>query len=442
MASIINNPFGMYPQFPMCGYNNYDLYKIEIIRFFHSICELKNNIETENKKIFFHLGIGAAAEELFIQQLPCNPKQWIQLFPIHLQNTINKNIPIVIYIVSPNTGMTREYTPEFIKQTEYLDWEYRADEFSFDSRIYKIKVKIFNCPMPSKSDYTERIEFMRKNGLYDEEFYSQVTQTSEDKTFIDTFYDELDNLFNAITTQSGFVTCFSTAVFNNGGELSRRYNDYYLIKEIKELFIDSYKISNKLLAEWVYDTSCFSMYEYHTRTPIQYGQIMDDKQKLNVIDIDDDKLKIIQLSNNVPSESLYDIFLSKCDKVTPKAIKFVRIRIWETIIEIFSQQKIESNLMSYLNNDIMLNYKKYIIYEDEETREKMGLLKDQYIYDICELYAFSKYFKLNIKIYDYYTNEQLAYVVFSETSEDIIIYYNNKHKCFTQTPNLNYSASK
>jgi len=169
---------------------------------------------------------------------------------------------------------------------------------------------------------------------------------------------------------------------------------------------------------------------------------MDEKQKLNVIDIVDDKLKIIQISNNISSESLYEIFLSRFETVKPTALKFIRIRIWETIISIFSQQKIENNLMPYLNNDIMLNYKKYIIYEDEETREKMGLLKDQYIYDICELYAFSKYFKVNIKVYDYYTNEQLAYIVFSEFSEDILIYYNNKHKCFTQTPNLNYSASK
>lgn len=60
-------------------------------------------------------------------------------------------------------------------------------------------------------------------------------QSIEDNIFTNKFYVNLNTLFNKITLNKGFITCFSFAVFNKltkNGNL----NNYIMFGEIKKLF--------------------------------------------------------------------------------------------------------------------------------------------------------------------------------------------------------------
>lgn len=87
-------------------------------------------------------------------------------------------------------------------------------------------------------------------------------QSIEDNIFTNKFYVNLNTLFNNITLNKGFITCFSFAVFNKltkNGNL----NNYVMFEEIKKLFDANMKKTQKLLSEWEYIDDNYTMIPYN-----------------------------------------------------------------------------------------------------------------------------------------------------------------------------------
>lgn len=268
----LNNPYFKYPGFPFSGYVNKTRYNSELNRLYDYINELHTQI---NQNTILHLSFGSAVEEYynnvktsgyFTEGYHNIDFQWQQLFPEHIQRAINENpeFRIINIIISPSKDFETDYIPVFIDKTPELNW-YRYDENNtFMSRTNNIIVKIFNCPMPSNYDYTKIITKLESSGLYrDKTIIDNMIQTLYDKKFIAKFYSNLNDLFNKIYVYNGLVTCFSYAVFNDNTE-KRIYNNYYLFREIKNLFGQNYTNSKRILAEWVYKLGFYNVLIYNS----------------------------------------------------------------------------------------------------------------------------------------------------------------------------------
>jgi len=258
---MLNNPYFCYPGFPCAGMFNLELSNSELIKLHRYILSL---MDTINKKSFLNLCIGTGAEEYFVETHNDIQFQWQQLFPEHLQTRAKQDpsFPIVNIIITPSSFMTRDYTPAFIRHAPEFNW-YSEERNTYRSHSHNIVVKIFNCPMPSKFDYEPVLERIKSAGIItDEEFFRIYDQTEQDKSFINRFYRDLGLLFNIVNGHWGYVTCLSSAVFNSDTSKSK-FKDFYLFKEIINLFPLNHMSSNRLLAEWIYRPLCYTMNIYN-----------------------------------------------------------------------------------------------------------------------------------------------------------------------------------
>lgn len=263
---VLNNPYYIYPGYPFAGYNDIENYNPELIRLNEYINELKSTI---GRKVLVHLTLGTAAEELSKEKRIDVRFQWQQMLPEHIHTLLKNNteMSIIHIVVSPcNFFKDGDYNPLFTKKAPEFEW-YMDEKNTFRSRKYANYVtKIFYCPMPSSYDYSGLIKKMNSEPLiFNKDMIAKIEQTNDDKFFIDMFYYNMHQLFNIVNSYNGYVSCFSYAVFN-ADTIKASFSDYYLFREIKELFMDDYETSNRILAEWVYRVETFVMIIHNTRS--------------------------------------------------------------------------------------------------------------------------------------------------------------------------------
>jgi hypothetical protein len=336
----LNNPYYMYPGYPFSGYFETSHYNSELIRLKNYIVKLHSQI---NSKTILHISFGSAAEEHYNDMKKRNKInfQWQQLFPEHVQRAIyeHSDYKIINLIIGPSKDFNSDYTPVFIEKTPELEWYKDDSDKTFKSRNNdNIIVKIFNCPMPSKCDYTKVIKKLRDSSMYeDETMLDRMVQTPFDKTFISNFYSSLENLFEQINRYYGLITCFSYVVFNDDTE-KRIYNNYYLFQEIKKLFEENYTTSKRVLAEWIYRMGFYSVVIYNTNNR---ENNLISYVKPQTLDIDD--LEYYEL----------DLYTFKIQKIKYKFIeKNKQNSLFESlnIFDVHKIKTIKNKIMDKLND--------------------------------------------------------------------------------------------
>lgn len=431
----LNNPYFPYPRFPLSGYYDLKVYNQNLIILDDYIQELTRKI---NKKVLFHLTIGSAAEELHNELKTDIGFNWQQLLPIHLQNSIKNNLPVYNIIISPSKCFNEDYTPLFVENTPEYRW-YKESHNTFKSAIYNVTIKIFYCPMPSSYNYTKILAKLKKKEIemFSDDYISQFFQNEKDTDFIDQFYNNLKALFLKVNSHSGFVTCFSFAVFNDETSNSI-YRNYYLFKEIKELFTVDYRHNNRLLAEWIYRLGFYNLvihnkddfYDDFGNSGVSFvnpNDINNSNGKIPLLDLSKDKILIknyenpqkiinkILTKNNIDPNSLYtcvysEVLNNNFEKNEEKIISYLKLKTFKTILHTYQKEEIYNYLIyhDYLNNlncnlDLYENY----ITEDgfsvkgQKIRTIIKIPKYGMCYDELELEALSQVVTTQIIVYDH-----------------------------------------
>lgn len=441
---MLNNPYYCYPGFPCAGLFDMELSNREMLRCHQYIVELRATI---NKKTFMNINIGTGAEEYYVEthNLENIKFQWQQLFPEHLQRKAREDpsFPIINIIISPSAMFYRGHIPVFISKTPEFNW-YSEEPNTYRSRSHNIIVKIFNCPLPSKFDYEPVLARIRDSGMMsDGEFIASHIQTEEDKNFINKFYRDLGELFNTVNRYLGFVTCLSSAVFNTETHKAR-YNNYYLFKELTNLFHHNHVISNRLLAEWIYRPLCYTMNIYNhsgenkfftycnieSLRPFITGEasipFLSIRENISIQEIiirDNtrraENKKIVKHHKNKESDkdnySIYDCLINNCliKKLTVEELR------QKVVKEITSNNK-EDDIINYIlgnehmkkirnkidNNKYQIcNYYLKLISSDKpELRSYFEIPEDCSLFDSLEIKYLTNITKIGITVKDTYGN--------------------------------------
>ena len=316
--ATINFPYFWYPNLPFCGYMDTREYNKNLIKLNKFLTNLTRTI---SGPVLFHLTIGAAMEELILSyESYANHKQWRQLFPMHIETAINKNIPVIHYIICPNRTFSSDgefKDPAFIKHTNgvYYWKKEMADNIpSFRSEKYDIVVYIFYtlCPtIDGRNEnqlklYKKKLVHLEKtfNGSTPEQYdYNTYIQTQNDKMFVNNFYRNLHNTLLHINEHNGVITCFSFAVFNHHCDSKFLGINYGMFKELPESMAN---IDNVVLGEWVYGSKNYFVVDNRTRKKISYVE-----NQLLLVE-NDNSLKVY-VAENVDLQYLIDKFINFCN---------------------------------------------------------------------------------------------------------------------------------
>lgn len=273
-AANLNYPYYTYPHINLCEYQNIDRYNTELIRLYKNL----ESLLSKDNEFLFHITIGAAMEEAYDNDIYTSyNNQWTQLFPEHLFRLIINNLntqqqntqqqiykrEIIHYIISPNESFNPDNIkfPRFIRETAFLQWEYNKEKIYFYSKIYPIKVYIFNTMMPT-IDVRNDIILQQLNKIQEKLEYKmnldKYKQSDYDRTFVKQFYMLFNNLFYHLTSINALVSCFSFAVFNEDTDFST-IMDYSMFKSIKKIFT---KFNKFILAEWTFKPDCYTVRLY------------------------------------------------------------------------------------------------------------------------------------------------------------------------------------
>lgn len=207
MVNKLNHPFFIYPRAFMSEYNEYSLYRQEVLRLYEFIenLRLKLNEKCEFKEILIPFIIGSPMEDSLAKSHTTfdNIFQYSQLFPNYINNFISHNenkkfIQIIIVspdnIFSPNTN----HIPFFTLYSLYDFLNTNFNEYTYLDESVQIKVNIFNCPMPCLETRTSLVlkYQLMINGLNFNPFdIKTYEQNNADINFINSFYSSLEKLF-------------------------------------------------------------------------------------------------------------------------------------------------------------------------------------------------------------------------------------------------------
>lgn len=462
----LSNPYYMYPGYPFSGYSNLEHYNKKLTELSLYINELKSSV---NSKILLHLTCGSAGEEVFADNRRDIGFQWQQLFPEHLQKLSKESVLPIVHIIVSNSRFfeNEEYKPLFMNYTKEYKW-YFADKNTIKSEVYDITIKIFNCGMPSECDYSTVLARLRQNRIFDEAHISSLNQTAEDKSFIRKFYSDLGSLFDKVNYFSGFVTCFSWAVFNAETDRAGLRN-FYLFREVKNLFLSDYRHSKRLIAEWVYrigcyvivinndsdiedsDNKCISFVRQNTldnsTQESNILRVLEFGSNITVRTLEKKKKekKPIEIHHNSPN-ILYEYFIKYSDIFKDSTNDNIddQVNQLRYTVEKFIKQRYDKNneIKNYLNihkhfKDKNFQNPKEVYYNyiskngnhqiSKEIKNSMNIPFHGTMYDIYELSALSTICKLNITIF-----EDDKHIVFSSNSNaDYRMYFIYDYKKHT-----------
>ena len=281
----LNFPFYMYPGAPCSGYYDSDIYFENLLKLQQLMDRLAQTI---SKSSILHITIGAPMDEFHVDKPERMQWQWQQLYPYHLDKCYDDGMEINHIIIAPNRAFGKKYIkPHFISQTnDKMQWHDNGSQYVDHNGRYR--VWIFCTPLPNidsrNSAIIARFYKIQMDKMIDIE---KFIQTDEDKTFVNNFYKSMANLFDTVTDNAGFVTCFSFAVFN--AQSDRAFiRDYVMFSEIKHLFDSS---NRRLLAEWFYTEKCYVLSHYGNPDNISYVKPSAEFRDGNQIVFDGTTLK-------------------------------------------------------------------------------------------------------------------------------------------------------
>lgn len=256
MNNELNHPFFIYPRGFMSEYNEYSLYRQEVIRLYNFIGNLSNELDEKYSScdVLIPFIIGSPMEDALAKSHTSfdNIFQYSQLFPNYINKFIsyNKNNKFIqIIIISPDDifSPNSTHTPYFILYSQYNFVNTNFNEYIYSDEFIEIKVNIFNCPLPCVETrtnlvvtYQQIIDTLNPN-TFDITTYKQ-NQT--DINLINSFYSSLDKLFSkSISEQRIKIIINSWVSFKNLDGYSENY----------EMFPNLLKLANKyniIATEW------------------------------------------------------------------------------------------------------------------------------------------------------------------------------------------------
>lgn len=278
----LNHPFFIYPREPVSPYNDYQLYRKEIIRLYEFIVNF--NILLENKsfddtEILINMILGSSMEDSILNSFTkeSNIFQSSQLFPQHIKNFINKDLVkkkkfVQIIIISPDRFFQNEnYFPTFTNFIEINFNKLNLYEFEANLQNTQIKINIFNCPFPSfelRTDLISRYNNIFVDFLKNPRFnINTFSQTIEDKIFINEFYQSIESLFikNNYFQNNLSIIINSWVSFKNLDGFSENYSMFPKLLELSDKyniittewdFVDEL-IFCKIVSEFYIQDKCF-----------------------------------------------------------------------------------------------------------------------------------------------------------------------------------------
>lgn len=191
----------------MSEYNEYTLYRQEVLRLYDFIDNLSNELDEKysSKDILIPFIIGSPMEDALAKSNTSieNIFQYSQLFPNYINNFIshNENKKFVqIIIVSPDNifSSNTNHTPYFTLYSMYDFLNTGFNEYTYFDKFVEIKVNIFNCPMPCIETRTSLVLKYQLiiNELNHNSFgINTYEQNQADINFINDFYSCVDKLF-------------------------------------------------------------------------------------------------------------------------------------------------------------------------------------------------------------------------------------------------------
>jgi hypothetical protein len=305
MEFKLNHPFFIYPRGIMSEYNNYELYKFEVIRLYNFIKNLNIDIikKYNDKEILIPFIIGSPMEDALVKSNTSfdNFFQYKQLFPNYINNFIKKNNKkkfIQLIIISPdNIFSNQTFTPYFTLYESFDFIKINDLEYFYSDEINEIKINIFNCPIPSIE--LRKNLFLRYEQILNTNNYSITSykQTLDDLEFIDKFYIQINKLFSLNNISNIQIIINSWVSFKNLDGYSENYNMFPKILS----FANKYNI---IATEWefideLFLTKIISDYNFQNNNFQNYyiNYIFDDFTDLpeNIIKINFNYKNIFKL---------------------------------------------------------------------------------------------------------------------------------------------------
>ena len=282
----LNNPYASYPRTPFAGYHDYKQYNDDITKLYVLLDRITS---LDDEPILFQLICGAAMEEKFMQHDTSYNMQWQQLFPLHVQQYLTRGGRVIQVIISPNTTFHPDTfeTPNFILNTQdEYEWELVGDRH-FTSNRFKCDIYIFCSMMPhcdlGNARLMTRLEKL-KESCSDSQFnFEDFRQTSNDRQFIVNFYEKLGQVQQHIISNSGYLICFSYAVFAMGTD-NDEIDNFKMFSEIKALFKNT--DSHSMLAEWIFRPNNFVVKKFNSDYEHYLTQSRDHTYSHPVFDIE------------------------------------------------------------------------------------------------------------------------------------------------------------
>lgn len=247
-------PYFTYPYFPCAGYRDQPTYNFELSRLYDTMTHLQK-ILAQTEKAVLHITVGAAMEELYMDNNENIDLQWKQLYPYHLEKLAEDGHNIFHLIISPNKSFNVKHfvEPLFVSKTSDQEWEQCGDRH-YVNKTGNYNVMIFCTMMPSDDlqNNNKVINKLVKDG-YD--MYGTLLQTKDDLEVVDAFYKQFDAMVAA--NGNGITTCFSFAVFRESTIHAMRGKDFKMFKRIKNSFTNE---NTQLLAEWIFVNKNYKVY--------------------------------------------------------------------------------------------------------------------------------------------------------------------------------------
>jgi len=249
---LMNYPFYLYPGAPFSGYHD-PVFLSELKR----LSDYLEKIDCMNEPLLLHLTIGAPMEEVKYGELKY-PFQYRQIYPDHLKETALLGVRVINLMIIPNSN-NNPFDPNNLNEFHLMNYNpedlIKRTPTTYVSETLPIEMEHFYTMMPTADIKRNKkgLEQFKKKG-FDEHFQDidKFQQNDNDLIFIENFYHKLNHTVQRILDNGGNVTCFSFAVFSEGGMFAH-INNYRMFREIKKIF----NKEGTLLAEWIFKDSVY-----------------------------------------------------------------------------------------------------------------------------------------------------------------------------------------
>lgn len=340
IESTLQNPFFLYPNYPVSGYHNITLYNDNLQILKRDMIILTAKIK---KPTLLHFSFGAAMEECDDSALDF---QWRQLFPYHLETAAKEHptLEIIHIIISPNETFEfgdRQKCPRFVEKSD-IKFTYDKSTNTIVAKEFNITTHIYCTMMPTvELNNKKRIDSLLMLEFPDYYNIRGMRQTANDISFVNKFYSTMDKLMQRVELMGGCTTGFSFAVFNEMTDPRKAcIKDYAMFKEVKILFENNEKSQ---LCEWKFQVGSYCLVPYMRKNLISY--IKPDKASLHgdqIILTRAPSSSFSYILSYVPSATIYKNHISKVGHSRLVDLD----SLYEAVLTVFEATDVSQSVMS------------------------------------------------------------------------------------------------